>query len=47
MEEEMETEEVIPEKVTLGKAIRRHCVACMGSYPDVHNCGGDKLLDGT
>lgn len=29
------------------KAIRKHCVACVGSAHDVHLCKGDKLLDGT
>lgn len=32
---------------TPGKAIRKHCVACVGSFSDVHNCHGDRLLDGT
>ncbi len=32
--------------VTPRKAIRRICIKCVGGFPDVRNCGGDKCLGG-
>lgn len=34
-------------ELTPGEAIRKFCVACVGSSAEVHNCKGDKLVDGT
>lgn len=37
-------EEDKPKRITAGKAVRRHCVACVGGVvPDVHTCGGEKV----
>lgn len=33
--------------MTPGKAIRKHCVECIGSVYEVKDCKGDQLLDGT
>lgn len=32
--------------MTPGEAIRKFCVECVGSALEVHNCGGDKCLNG-
>ena len=33
--------------MTPGRAIRKHCVKCVGSVFAPKNCKGDKMLDGT
>ena len=33
--------------MTPGKAIRKHCVECVGSVYQTEGCKGDELLDGT
>ncbi len=32
--------------MTPGEAIRRFCIACLGSAHDVRECGGDHCLNG-
>jgi hypothetical protein len=32
--------------LTPGKAIRKHCLQCVGTASEIRNCGGDKLIGG-